>query len=645
MLPGMLREQAERIRQAVFGQHSDWARGWIVDAQHRLAADIEDCGLQDRLRYLYQSQRQSNVAEAEPFEAFVVGEVKFGKSTLINALLGTEIAPTDFVPKTWCFNRYIAVDEPASGVLVLAEPEELPKSPDLADLLGPSIGESRGLSMHRISREEADRLLDMEEAKTLAALASPTPYVSPVLEMEWQVKSSKSILPGIRLVDTMGMNGMKERKGHLRYLTWQYARADAVLWVVSAKNLNSAGTREELESCRRYAKRIILVVNRWDEVDDRERLAETAKQLYGEFATEIVYLSALAASIGVSETPVDSLPGKQRGPLRAFMEREGIDGFEQLRDKSGYPSLQRALEAQLSGRLTLVRNEASYSALRRQQKEFRLIVQRDSADLSANLAVQDHLHETLGKLDGECRQSIEGHMVRLRDAMDRRLRSAVASLGYEDSEHPEVKVSMPLLLNIARVEQQKVTEELVGRYRDLVSQVAQEPDYVQSEFTADGRVAETVHAKTLGLVDLVVKPLEIDSLLASVDRGLLLKAYDKMEAVPVIGGLAKGLVGGAAERKRAEALMGLQKRILAEVEPRVHNLVEKIAEHLQESRAKTTQNVADEIRRHAETFGSREAQEARAEHLTRYASRKAEPPIWVGRTLQALREKGWKPSK
>lgn len=640
-VPELSRAHAERIRRIAFAEHPEWYKGWVVQAQHRLARDIELAGLQERLRYLYHQHQHSKVAEADPFEVFVVGEVKFGKSTLINALLGVEIAPTDFVPKTWCFNRYIAVEKPEPGVIVLADPASLGHEADLKALLGPQRAEIRGLGEFRVSREDANRILDLEEQKTLAALASPTPYVSPVLEMEWQVESTKGILPGIRLVDTMGINGMRERKGHLRYLTWQYARADCVLWVVSAKNLNSAGTREELESCRRYAKRVILVVNRWDEVEDRERLAETARELYSEFATEIVFLSALAASVGVTETPIESLPAKQRGPLAAFMNREGIHDHQGLLERSGYASLRSILRGQLDGQLDLVRNEAAYNALRRQEKEFQSMARQARDDVRHNLETLQMLLRSLEETDAECQAAIQERCEEIRGQLERRLRTALTSLDYGDADSPESKVSLEAIVNLARVEQQKLVDELEVRYRDLITRLADSTNYVQSEFSADGKVAETLHLRCVGAVSLDLAPLEMEALLEGAGKGLLLRAYDMVENVPVLGTLAVKLAGNVAERKRTEVLDDLRRKLKQEIEPRIGDLVETLAAHMQSNRVRTSGHIEVEILQHAEPLGTMACQRARAEELDEIVRRPAPAPFWAAVTLQALRGRRW----
>ena len=54
----------------------------------------------------------------QPFQVFVVGEGNFGKSTLVNALLGQQISKVDFRPETRSFMRYILRTRPADTAKV-----------------------------------------------------------------------------------------------------------------------------------------------------------------------------------------------------------------------------------------------------------------------------------------------------------------------------------------------------------------------------------------------------------------------------------------------------------------------------------------------------------------------------------------------
>lgn len=54
----------------------------------------------------------------EPLRIMIVGEGKSGKSSLLNALVGANVAEVDYEPKTWCIGVYSATDgEPYAEVV------------------------------------------------------------------------------------------------------------------------------------------------------------------------------------------------------------------------------------------------------------------------------------------------------------------------------------------------------------------------------------------------------------------------------------------------------------------------------------------------------------------------------------------------
>jgi ribosome biogenesis GTPase A len=628
-------DHVERIRQLIFGTHQAWFKRWLIDFRGELADQIEEAGMRDRVPHLYHAQ---SAGHDEPFEVFVVGEVKFGKSTLINALIGEQLAPTDFVPKTWCFNRYLACENPTPGVLVLVKPGTLVDSLELAHLLGKPKRKERGLHVHEITRETADRILELEEAKTNIRLNTADPYVSPILEMEWQVATTRAILPGIRLVDTMGMNGMREAKGHLRYLSWQYARADAVIWLVSAKNLDSSGTREELERCSRYSKRVIMVVNRWDEVQDPERLKALAEGFYRKYATEIVYMSALAASVGRRKAAISELPAKDRMPLADFMERLELETHAELVEASGFPKLQATLDDLLTEKLELVRNESEYSSATRQWHEFRQMARIAGIEYEKNLATYKNITESLRKVDKDCQDLIESRCTVLTETLAKRLAQDVDSITYNDLESPDTKVHTEVMLNAARYEQHRLSQTIAEKFTE-VFRMFQGPDsdYVESEFAADGGVAEVHRLRSLSRVEIGKEQLDLDVDLSLGQRGLSLKIGDFIADIPFIG----DVFGGMFETKRLEAVKVLKQKIRKTLEPELEKLVCGLQTHLLRAEASLASAIGRDIELHAEKLGKVADQQKALGKLEGILNEPVPAPIWVEATVEALKERKW----
>src|ERR1019366_879114 len=169
----------------------------IVEQEKRLEKRIRQSSISERLAHLLSGVQDAERKAAEPFEVFVMGEGKHGKSTFINSILGQNAAATDFLPKTWCFNRYIALEHAWHDVRVFADRNLLHdrEATRLKETLGEQFGEFRGLLEFRVSREQAEQIALVEESQVANSLGSSKPYFSPVMEMEWVVCSQNALLP------------------------------------------------------------------------------------------------------------------------------------------------------------------------------------------------------------------------------------------------------------------------------------------------------------------------------------------------------------------------------------------------------------------------------------------------------------------
>jgi len=139
---------------------------------------------------------QAKARLEEPFSLVVIGDFKRGKSTFINALLGTKVVTTNVVPETVTIN-------------------EIEYGPELT--VTAHLTDARLVSL---SAEEIDseRLVPL-----LERLPAPVHHLRITAPVEW--------LRGIRVVDTPGMGDLFKRFDEtvLNYL----GQADAVCYLVS----------------------------------------------------------------------------------------------------------------------------------------------------------------------------------------------------------------------------------------------------------------------------------------------------------------------------------------------------------------------------------------------------------------------------
>lgn len=182
---------------------------------------------------LLSTQHQSLVERrrdvGRPFMLFVVGVGKAGKSSLINAIVGADVAPKAIVPLTWKIDTYQRSDTPRA-VLRWDDGRETTHSLD-----------------------EAKSLCATEEARARTADADGLLYTGAIVEARWHLPDID--LPStVQIVDTPGLHQIRANlrddpkakrfrplvasSPDLLGLAQIYLnKADAVLWVLDGNAL------------------------------------------------------------------------------------------------------------------------------------------------------------------------------------------------------------------------------------------------------------------------------------------------------------------------------------------------------------------------------------------------------------------------
>lgn len=132
----------------------------------------------------------------EPFTIVILGDFKRGKSTIINALLGKQLAPVNVAPETYTINE-ISYGETQSVEAVLANGDRIP------------------LEISEITREKIEPLM--------AAFPDKVDYLD--------IRDDAEILKEVRIVDTPGLSDLDDLD---RQVTDYLVNADAIIYVASA---------------------------------------------------------------------------------------------------------------------------------------------------------------------------------------------------------------------------------------------------------------------------------------------------------------------------------------------------------------------------------------------------------------------------
>ena len=209
----------------------------------------------------------------EPFNIVIVGDFKRGKSSLVNALLGEKIVPTNVLPETITINR-ISYGEEKTCVAVLKN------------------GKKAKLDIVELNKNELEEIM--------SKLPSEIEYV--------ELTAKNELLKEIMIIDTPGLNDILERfdaqvEDYLKY-------ADAIIYVISAKSPLSQTEIEFLSMSvmPQSFSRFFLVVNMADSLDnieDIEKISNFTRDKIKNVAqnAEVFAVSALDEYCRVMDLP------------------------------------------------------------------------------------------------------------------------------------------------------------------------------------------------------------------------------------------------------------------------------------------------------------------------------------------------------
>jgi small GTP-binding protein len=256
----------------------------VADAIREAAGAVGDCPAArtcDRLL--------ARLAE-DRFELVVLGQFTRGKSTLINAILGTEILPTGTLPLTSVVTALRHGERPRALIRRAGHlyPEEVPVS-----RLGEFLTEKGNPG-------NAKGVLGVD-------VEVPAPFLR----------------RGLRLVDTPGVGSIHERNTGMTYA--YLPEVDAAVFVTSVESPLGQTETEFLDAIRQHVRKVFLVLNKVDQLDPDARDEVLA------FTEDV-----LARQLGIPGARV--FPVSARQALQAKRAHDGP-----ALEASGLPSLERAL--------------------------------------------------------------------------------------------------------------------------------------------------------------------------------------------------------------------------------------------------------------------------------------------------------------
>ncbi len=190
----------------------------------------------------------------------VMGEVKAGKSTFINACIGKSVAYTDILEATALVSEIRYSEQ------------------EYAHVLGQDGSVKLDMSL--------DELMDwMEEQVDEEA------DFSGYSRIEVGVKSP--LLENATIVDTPGLLSITTKNHNI---THQYiAQTDFVLWVISCRDLGSTAVNDYIRKIQSSGKPLIGIITKVDTPEIKNEIAGYIQENYGNVFEDIFYVSSVRA--------------------------------------------------------------------------------------------------------------------------------------------------------------------------------------------------------------------------------------------------------------------------------------------------------------------------------------------------------------
>ena len=272
---------------------------WIQTTTPQLReAPLAKCGNEEMNALL---ERWDVLVEGlnEPLRVAILGEVKAGKSTLVNALIGSRVVPADVL-------------EASAIVTILRH--------------GPGLGSIHNLDGTVDTGDVAEIVAMIERHKGDLAFADRTSFA----ELELPLKR----LEGLQILDTPGLAADSTLpKKTLERL----AEYDIVVWVLNAGRQGDSLVLDEFDRVGALGKPILAVVNQVDKlpVDEVSRVLVKFERDLDVYAEEVIALSAKRAM---------EEPNGQLAELNSHLERYAQEP-ERAKVEASFRQFRALLEA------------------------------------------------------------------------------------------------------------------------------------------------------------------------------------------------------------------------------------------------------------------------------------------------------------
>ena len=264
---------------------------------------------------LCQIDREGEILESKidlSTKIVLMGEVKAGKSTVLNCFVGSELSDTDVLEAT------------ASIIEVRYSNEE-----------DSEIHKQNG-SVIKDKPEEIKKILDGQRGNM--EFFKECDHIKYNLSLETLKEISLVDTPGIA---TVTFQNAQKAKNFIQ-------KSDVVIWVLNSNHLGQMDIEESLQEVAKMGKPIILVANRIDEVaGDSERILDYIEEHLGIYAKKVFPLSAFDAYTALQSKNQELLKESGFVELRDYIINEIENNARQVQNESIITSMKALFDKDL----------------------------------------------------------------------------------------------------------------------------------------------------------------------------------------------------------------------------------------------------------------------------------------------------------
>lgn len=287
-----------------------------------------------------------------PFLLFVIGPGKYGKSSLINALIKENLLEIKDIPNTWKLDLLIRsqnekieiiYDNNELKVFNYEDGKSILKSEEKKKQESKSLIQSELENYKKLKKRNISELKEYKKELEYKYL-----YKSSISEVRYYI-NKKGILNDFIIVDTPGLNQDLLKNTEARMKNY-YRRADGVIWILDSQNVVSKSSNDLLKDLKdEYAidktnNNIICVINKIDIIKNKsinlQKIRNKVNDLYSNYFRDIVLVSSKEAINGYANNDENLKKSSNIEKLINSIDKHFKQYSQEIQIKAKYKSLE-----------------------------------------------------------------------------------------------------------------------------------------------------------------------------------------------------------------------------------------------------------------------------------------------------------------